>query len=235
MNMIETRLRNNIRMLRRQGMTYRQICESIGVEISKGTLSYICRDIVMTSEYYAKVRINNLAHLNSARKRALSVNSNKLAQRMQIITARAQKVINGLSSKDHAKIHLAMLYKAEGSKYKSYRGLAMGSSEPSILRIYMRLLEECYGKKRQDFKARVQSRADQDIVKNEDYWRGKLGMRGNMFYKTTPDKRTIGKQTKSETYMGVCVVSCSGADIQLELDAIAELYSKKLWGISSLG
>ncbi len=113
-----------------------------------------------------------------------------------------------------------MLYWGEGSKWQSYRGLSMGSSDIVMIQTYIGLLERCYGLRRADMKCRLILRADQNARALEDAWGEALGIINSNFYKTYVDKRTIGKTTAKIDYKGVCVVSCAGADIQLELAAL---------------
>lgn len=233
--MIEHEKRLKIRQLRSEGMTYAAICAYIGQEIPKGTLSYICKGVILPDDYYAQRKKHLRAHLTEIRQEALLVNSQKLKRRFERIHREAREVIELNDKKGSDKIHLAMLYIGEGAKYKSYRGLSMGSSDPDILRIYISLLERCYYKKREDFRARIQCRDDQDQEALKLYWAGALGISKESFYLSYSDKRTAGKPTKDSDYKGVCVISCSGADIQLELDAIARLYGQKIWGVSSFG
>lgn len=233
--MIEQNVRDEIRQLRAKGMTYREICQEIGREVSKGSLSYICKDVVLPDEYFIRYKSILQENAKLAREKALIANKRILQTRLDTIQNRAQSVAASSSQIDHAKTCLAMLYIAEGSKYRSYRGLAMGSSDPDILRMFISLLEHCYHKKHSDFHARIQHRDDQNEQDLQAYWANELNLLPDAFYSSYVDKRTIGRPTRRMDYKGVCVVSCSGADIQLELDAIARIYGQKIWGISSVG
>ncbi len=233
--MIEQAVRIEIRRLRATGMSYAAICDQLGQAFPKSTLSYVCKGVDLPDEYLNKRTAQLRDRLQLARGKALIVNKDKLKNRYDQIQKQAAAVVHSKEGQSYEKVSLAMLYLAEGSKYKSYRGLAMGSSDPDILRIYISLLERCYGKKRSDFRARVQHRDDQDQEGLKEYWAKNLQLLPEAFYSSYSDKRTIGKPTRSTEYKGVCVISCGGADIQLELDAIARLYEQKIWGVSSFG
>lgn len=233
--MIDPDLRHTIRSLRSKGMTYAEICNEIGRNIPKGTLSYICKDIALPASYSSRLKHIMQTNAANAREKALVTNAKNLAQRYKLISERATKVALSEQALDFDKKCLAMLYIAEGSKYKSYRGLAMGSSDPDILRLFIGLLIRCYGKKIENFHARIQHRDDQNSLDLTHYWSEELGIPLNVFYKSYSDKRSIGRPTANPSYKGVCVISCSGADIQLELDAIARLYGQNLWGIGAVG
>ena len=125
--------------------------------------------------------------------------------------------------RDVQKIMLAMLYLGEGSKWRSHSGLMLGSSDPSIIKLYVGLLGVCYGIEVDRLKCRVSYRADQDIRALEHYWAKIIGIPLKNFYKTKPDPRTIGKPTKRSDYKGVCVVHCGNTKIQHELEMIPKL------------
>lgn len=172
-------------------------------------------------------------HLERARAVAAIANVKKQKIRMLTIQRRADKVVSGNGSLDQLKVQLAILYKAEGAKHSSYSGLSLGSSEAPILRLYIGLLKLCYDKPIHIFRARIQHRFDQDATQLQNFWAKELSLSKDQFYKSYADARTKVTPTKRKEYMGVCVISCSGADIQLELEAIAVKYAQKIWGYSS--
>ena len=77
-------------------------------------------------------------------------------------------------------------------------------------------------------KCRISYRADQNIKSLQNYWSRLTGISLKNFYKTIPDPRTIGKPTKKKDYKGVCVVTCAGSHIQLELEAIPAIVLRGL-------
>lgn len=121
-----------------------------------------------------------------------------------------------------------MLYLGEGAKLKSHRGLMLGSSDPRIIRLHIKLLAACYRIAREKLKCRISYRADQDLNTLQKYWSEITGIPLETFYKSKPDPRTIGKPTKCLDYKGVCVVMCSGTSIQLELDIITDIILESL-------
>lgn len=74
----------------------------------------------------------------------------------------------------------------------------LGSSEPDIIRLYVKLLKICYGKNNADMRCRVSYRADQDINKAEAYWGKVTNVSRDGFYKTRTDPRTVGNQQKTK-------------------------------------
>ncbi|MDO8582220.1 MAG: hypothetical protein Q7S16_05105, partial [bacterium] len=137
-------------------------------------------------------------------------------------------LIEKIKDKSTLKLALAFLYLGEGSKWRSHSGAMLGSSDPDIIRLYIRLLGLCYGIQSNRLKCRVSYRTDQDINYLQKYWSEVSGIPLVNFYKTKPDPRTKGKPTKKLDYMGVCVITGAGTNIQLELELIPKLVLKGL-------
>lgn len=216
--------KDKIFTLRHQGKSYGEIREILSINISKSTLSYWCKNIPLPSRY--EVRIAELIKKagSKGRKTALAVNRARFEERLEKIRSRAYQLSSFCRDKRTAKIALAMLYLGEGAKWRSHRGLHLGSSDPDIVRIYIKLLNRCYGVSREKLSARISYRADQDIQNLTRFWSGVTGIPKARFYKTKPDPRTKGKKTLRKDYHGVCSIVCGGTEIQLELDFIARMF-----------
>ncbi len=232
MNVYDKQLKDKIIHLRQQGSTFREIQQELG-DIPKASLSYICRNVKLGEQYRDKIRALNASTLQSARLLARNAREGVELERLRVLTTEAIRVTNSNEEIDKHKVALAVLYLGEGRKRRSYRGLSLGGSDLTTLQIYISLLQRCYGLKMNDIKASVQHRADQNLDELKLYWAAGLGLTPDQFYATKPDPRTEGKPTKRNDYKGVCVITCRGAIIQLELSLIAERYAKKLWGYSS--
>ena len=223
-----------VRLLRTQGLTYREINISLGLSIPKSSLSFMCKNVDPGDDYRERIQADTLNRLVFVRELAVRKNKqifeNKLAQ-FKTENQHAKTLIKEYSI---AKIALAMLYLGEGGKWKGRRGLYLGSSDPRIMNIYINLLKECYGIKGRAMRGRIQHRADQDGQALLEYWSKVTKIPKEHFYPNYVDKRTEGRVTKKRDYKGVCVVTCPGTNIQLELDIIADIISSA-WGISSVG
>jgi hypothetical protein len=214
-------LRDKARDLRALGKTYSQVTKALGVPVAKSTLSYWCRGLSLSEDYEANVQ--KLVKAGSSRGRAAALVSNrrKYREARAAIKKRAHGFSPLLADVRVGKLALAMLYLGEGAKWVSHRGLALGSSDPDIVKLYVQLLESCYGIKRRALKARIMYRSDQDIATLTGFWSKQLHLTSGQFYKTKPDSRTSGIRTRKNNYKGVCAIYCAGTEIQLELDAIA--------------
>jgi len=219
--------RKEARALRAQGKTYSEIRQILKLSVPKSTLSHWCQGVVLPIWYNKKIReINNKSLMSARTAAALSVTRKREAHLAEI--RKEAEAILGKFNQEGLKVALAMLYLGEGAKWKSHSGLMLGSSDPEIVLLYIFLLKTCYNIATSQLKCRVSYRADQDIGTLETYWSSLTNIPKENFYKTKPDPRTKGKRTKKMDYKGVCVLSCAGARIQLELAEIARILTKKV-------
>lgn len=214
--------------LRKQGKTYREIAKEIPIKIGKSTLSDWCQGIEMPAWYEEKVARLNKSNLRKAQQISLAMREKIREDLFAELRMSNSYYLNYRYDKEALKAVLALLYLGEGAKWKSHRGLMLGSSDPRIVLLYIKLLFACYGITLQQMKCRVCYRADQDIDELENYWSKITGISRENFYKTCPDARTIGKPTLKKEYMGVCVIVSPNTRIQLELDIIAEIVLESL-------
>ena len=212
--------------LRAKGKTYQEINKLTDRVVPKSTVSYWCKDVVLPKFYYDKIiRLNDK---NRARGRKMAIAHRKSEVRGLIDKLRDENehLVRELTHEPSIqKVVLAVLYYCEGNKWKSHRGLMLGSSDPYLLTLYIKLLKSVYSIEKLSLRARVSYRADQDIGRLEHYWSRLIGIPLKNFYETKPDMRTVGKPTKIPGYKGVCVISCAGAKIQLELEQIVIMLS----------
>lgn len=215
-------LKINAIKLRKLGKTYLEIQQITKYKIPKSTLSYWCKGVVLPQDYYDKVRFFNQINLAKFRELALQVNRTKQQKLLETIYKQNKYLLNKIDE-DVQKIILAILYLGEGTKWKSSRYLGLGNSNPEVIKLYLKLLRDCYKIDENKLKCRISYRADQDINVLQNFWSVITKIPLNNFYKTKFDPRTIGKITKNIGYKGVCVVYYCDTKIQLELEIIADL------------
>ncbi|PIR70499.1 MAG: hypothetical protein COU46_01170 [Candidatus Niyogibacteria bacterium CG10_big_fil_rev_8_21_14_0_10_42_19] len=221
-------IKEKARKLRSYGKTYSEIIRDLGLSIPKSTLSSWCNDVVLPVWYQEKVNRLNAKNFTKAQKTAWASNKIKRERFLSDLIQKNDHLYKKIKDKDILKMLLAMLYLGEGSKWKSHRGLMLGSSDPDIIKLYMRLLYLCYGIGSKDLKCYICYRADQNINKLHRYWSHTTLIPLENFYSSKPDPRTIGKKTMKKNYMGVCVLTCGGTHIQLELEEIPRIILKGL-------
>lgn len=225
--MIKTILRNRVRKLRSQGKTYAEIRNFLDISIPKSTLSNWCNDVILPDWYNNKIQKLNHKSFIKAQAMAWASMRRKRELFLDHVKEEAKKVIEKFDLAN-LKIVLAMLYLGEGAKWSGHSGLLLGSSDPKIILLYILLLGKCYKIQLSQLKCRISYRADQNIRELEKYWSGVTGISQKNFYKTKADPRTRGKKTKNKDYRGVCVITCAGSHIQLELEEITKFLLEKL-------
>ena len=210
--------------LRKKGKTYSEIQKELGLKIPKSTFSYWFREVPLPSGYAQKIKLLNLKNCKKGRAVALIVNKDRREKFLQNIKNRNFYLLEKLD-KDVLKMLLSMIYICEGSNWSVHRGLALGNSDPDLIRFYIYLLKTCYPDiiQHDNLRCRIGCRADQNIKKLEKFWSGVTGVPPKHFYRTYPDPRTIGKKTKKPEYKGVCTINCRSTEIQLELEIIARM------------
>src|SRR3989344_3186028 len=206
-----------VKKLRSKGKTYSEIIATIGIKIPKSTLSGWCKNIILQKEYK---EILDKKILNGGRKglsNALIFHQLKRKEYLINIYNKNEYLIEKLMDNDFRKLALSMLYLCEGSKRITRSSLTFGNSDPYVISLYLKLLIASYIINEKKFRCTVQCRADQNITKLKSFWRKITGIPSSQFYKTQIDKRTIGKQSKKNNYMGVCRIDYFSAHIFHEL------------------
>jgi len=214
--------------LREKGKTYSEIQNILKTKIAKSTLAYWCKNVKLPIGYEKRVRAIIQNHIKKARIKALTANREKRDRLLKSLEEKSYFLLKKMN-KDVLKMLLTILYACEGSKWRSHRGLMLGNADPQIIKFYIKLLKTCYPEKINDnaLRCRISYRADQNIQKLQKYWSELTQIPLNHFFKTKSDPRTIGKKTRKKDYKGVCVVSCGGTKIQLELETIAKIIFTK--------
>jgi hypothetical protein len=217
-----------IRAYRSRGLTYGEINLRLETPIPKSSLSYICRNVSI-SKQGSKLRSERLRSRTLANQRRAVISNKRLFEEKLLQLKLKNEAIGEYAQQlNSKKMLLAILYLAEGSKWKSRRGPQLGSSDPRMLKLYIKLLNDCFEIDKSQLKARIQHRADQNPKSLIAFWSLSLGLPKDSFYPCYIDKRTIGKKTKKQNYYGVCSITCSGTQIQLELQQITDIIYESL-------
>ena len=136
--MYEPAIREVVRELRRKGYTFREIIEKLPF-LSKGTVSYWTRDIILTPEQEKRILQKQL----KGRVKLIEYNKNRhreAVKRARKIISEAKRKIGKLSKRDLLVAGTA-LYWAEG--YKRGKGTVdFGNSDPRIIALIMRFFRE---------------------------------------------------------------------------------------------
>lgn len=216
-------LREKFNRLRRAGKTYSEILKILKVSVPKGTLSCWSSRIIIPEQSLKLLETARKHALVKAQKVSLETRRKKHQDFLQLLKLKNKYLLRKIN-KDVSKLMLSILYLGEGSKYSARSGLALGSSDPGIIQLFIKLLKECYGKNADQLRCWLAYRADQNLNVLKKFWSNISDIPIKQFYDTKPDPRSIGKKTLKSDYKGVCVVSClKSTKIQLELETISRL------------
>lgn len=215
------------RQLREKGLTYHEINKKLGTKIFKNTLSYWCKDIILPNWYKNKVGKINRENLKKARLIALGINKIKRENFLSLLREKNLHLIKKIDISQQ-KLLLSILYLGEGAKYGKSSTLTLGSSNPLIIKLYLKFLKNCFSIDNSKFRVRIQCRFDQNIKDLEDFWGKVITIDKKQFYPTYIDKRTKGKPTLKKDYKGVCTIHYFDRKIQLELIFLANAIIEKI-------
>jgi len=212
--------------LRKQGFTYSEIKNALGVLISKSTLSTWFKGLKLSAN--SQKRLSNAINERTkiAHRAALLSNKVKREKYLKGVENRVIHLKKFSDDIDIAKIILAVLYLGEGAK-GARRSFMFGNSDPKVIRLFLKLLRECYVIDETKFRCTLQCRADQNIPFLEKFWRDVTNIPPAQFYKARIDARTIGKKSKKPEYKGVCRIDYFSADIYCEIEKIIEIICNK--------
>jgi hypothetical protein len=219
----ETNLRERARELRRQGLTYTEISETLGVEIPKSTLNHWVSDVLLTDEQLKRIKEKEQEGAARGREGGLwggAAGFNKEMKRRRIEAAReqAQPIIERLAdNKDALMLMASALYMGEGAKGEKHFSFA--NSNPKYIAAWVSLLRSNFEIDESKFRCRILISDNQNAETLEIFWSGVTGVPRSQFQKA--GVREASGQ-KKEGYMGVCVVDYYSSEIRRLLDAIGE-------------
>lgn len=225
--MIGTKIKKGAMALRLQGRSYSDISKMLGRNIPKSTFSTWFKGLRLPTEVQEKIKANNLKNLVLARSASLLNNAIRRRKYLDDILKNNSHLAGIIKNPDVAKVALAMLFLAEGSKSKK-ASLTFCNSDPFVIELFLHLLRSCYKLSEEKFRCTVQCRADQDVHQLELFWSDVTHIPADHFSKAQVDKRTIGKPTKKETYKGVCRIDYFSAHIFNDLSQVTKIIYKGL-------
>lgn len=187
--------------LRKKGKSIKDIASNLNV--SKSTVSYWCRDIVLSQE-----QIDRLTQQMKERgSRALfKVAQKKREERIKKEKREREKGFDSVKKiEERALFFLGLgLYWGEGYK-ESSKEFGFTNSDPQMLKVYLRWLRVLFGVHPEDLIARVSinhihKKREKEIIQ---YWCNLLGLKKDQFTKTSFIKTRVQKKYSDDTsYFG---------------------------------
>ncbi len=207
--------------LRKQGLSIPEIEKRTG--IPRSNLSAWLHKVPLTEKQRQRLHHNWVNALVKARQEAVRWHNAKKQERLDLARADALATLNSLNTKDRniMELALSLLYLGEGTKKKTETSL--GSSDPRILRFYIKALGSLYSLQPKDLYCQLFLRYDQDAETSKKYWSKALNIPTACFRYCNFDDRTKDRPT-IEGYEGVCLVRGGSVAIQRKLVYLANAY-----------
>lgn len=190
--------KENARVLRKSGMSVKQIAKTINVSAS--SVSVWVRDIELSEE-----QIKNLNDQNPI------YNNQFLGAKIRKENAQEQRKLyqelGQIKAKENNPLHMAgcMLYWAEGAKNRT--SCSFSNSDPFMLKMFLKFLFETYQIKKEELTIRVNCYTTNGLTVEEieNYWATTLDLSKEAFGKSTTDnlsKYSLQKKAKNKLLYG---------------------------------
>lgn len=211
-------------LLRRRGWSYPMIARELLV--ARGTLHGWFSGLQLSERVKRVLLARKRASVAKARVQAAASHRRTNALQRDSVLQEVKRDLASLAiTPVLAESLLAMLYWAEGSKARSET--ALGSADPSMMRLYVELFRALYDVDERKFRCYLHLRSDQDEAVEKRFWSKILDIPQDQFRKTQFDQRTLGKKTRTG-YHGVCTVHYYSAAFEKRLSALQMMLPKKL-------
>lgn len=176
----KTNLKERAITLRKSGYSYGLINSLI--QVPKSTLSGWLKDVLFTPNKISIERIKQ-GHRNSA-----STRKKNKEKKLEILKNNLRSEYSDVFDSELFLFGLGLgLYWGDGKKYGST--VCIANSDPRMLRAFINWLETICGVPKADLRVQLHLHQDVDPKKAVKYWRNKLCVQTNQFYKIMIDKR----------------------------------------------
>lgn len=207
--------------LRKKGISITEIEKKFS--IPRSTLSGWFKGIDLSEKQKRALSDRKREVLIHARKKAVVWHNKQKELRLQEAERSARETFERLDIGNISVLELAaaILYLGEGAKKNVETSL--GSSDPLILKFFLKILRTVYGVEDGKIRCELYLRADQDPAQIKHFWSKELHLPLENFRQVNIDKRTAGTVTY-DGYKGVCNIRCGNVAIQRKLIALSRLF-----------
>lgn len=211
--------------LRKKGISMTEIEKQFS--IPRSTLSGWFKGIKLSEKQKGIISDRKREALVHARKKAIIWHNKQKELRLQEAERSARETFKRLDISDISVLELAaaILYLGEGAKKNVETSL--GSSDPLILKFFLKILRNVYVVGDDKIRCELYLRADQDPIQIKHFWSKELHLPLENFRQVNIDKRTIGTATY-DSYKGVCNIRCGNVAIQRKLVALSRLFCENV-------
>lgn len=208
--------------LRRQGMSYSQIKEILGV--GKSTLSPWLRDYPLSKERIRELRDYSAQRIERFRQTMREKRNTRIAE-----VYRTQKKAITPLSKQGLLIAGLMLYWGEGTK-SGTSALILANTDPNMVRFFIHWMNQSLNIAKNKLRIRLHLYKDMDIKKELAYWSQELKIPSSQFspsyIKKTSSKRINHKGGFGH---GTCNIGLNSVPLKekvmMSIKAIADTYT----------
>lgn len=216
--------------LRKRGLSYNEIMARVPAITSKGTLSYWCNRITLTSEQIARIERNMQEGRDRARFRAIFVNRSNRELRDNAIIKIARKEFLHYKSDPFFTFGLA-LYWSEGAK--THRHFQFANSDARVIRFMIRWIGKYLKIPKHDLGVRLYIHKIYQHENCEEYWEKEIQIPKEKFHRTIY-KPTPHKLKKNPNYKGCLRIDIGRTAPWLKVIAWENCF-EKLCAYSSIG
>ena len=183
--------------LRKQGMSYSQIKEKLG--ISKSTLSGWLQNFPLSEKRIRELRDNSPIRIERYRNTMRAKKEIKLFEAYLVMSQKIKKI----SSRE---LFLVGLFLYWGEGHKTGNAVGLTNTNPDMLKFYIRWLK-LFGVKRNQLKVHLHLYSDMNIKKQEKYWSKELSIPLSQFRKSYIKKNKFSSITYHNGFgQGTCSV-----------------------------
>jgi len=211
--------------LRKRGASLRKV--ETRLKIPRSTLSYWFKNIKLSARQKEKLYNDWKNALIKARKKAVLWHNEQKEKRLSEARKQALEILEkiDIDNKNILELALAVLYLGEGSKKNVET--ALGSSDPLILKFFIKALRNIYNFNLEKIRCELYLRADQNPETVKRFWSKTLELSKSCFKSVSVDNRTIGSKTYPN-YKGVCNIRCGNVAIKRRLLYLGEEFLKSI-------
>ena len=195
--------KNKAILLRKQGLSYSQIKERLG--ISKSTLSGWLSGVPLS-----KRRLDILQRSDTVIEKIRSTKIKNRENRLATVFSNVEKEIGKISQREFF-IACFFLYWAEGGKTAKYN-ITLSNTDPAMLRAFIKWLELINAPVQRMY-IRLHLYIDMSEQKEIAYWSKELGLAKSTFKKSYIKKSRISDLTYITRGHGTCNIVVPGRDV----------------------
>jgi hypothetical protein len=193
-----------VRGLRKRGLSYKEILQSIPFRLAKSTISSWCKDIELTEEQRLR-----LSAKYDVQHRGAKANQVKRQKEIAKIKRDAKLEISPLT-KEEFKIAGLMLYWAEGNK--TYH-VGFSNSDPKQVKFMVKWFNEVCQVPFREMKAYLNIHSGQDENRIKQFWSNVTGIPLSRFGKSYIKKEGTGHR-KNILYNGTIKISIYNSNLR---------------------